>query len=106
MIDPTLYHREVAACLSRIAGVLDEHEDLDVQIGDGLVTIEFEDGTRFVVNRQSGAHQMWLAAGARAWHYDWDAEAGTWVDDRDGHRFYDRLAEAVGAKLGRPISFE
>jgi len=106
MIDPALYHREVAACLSRISAVLDEHEDLDIQIGDGLVTIEFEDGTRFVVNRQSGSHQMWLAAGARAWHYDWDPQQATWVDDRDGHRLWTRLAEVVSAKLGQPVAFD
>lgn len=105
-MDQTEYHREVAACLGRIARVLDAYEDLDFQTGDGLVAIDFEDGARFVVNRQSGADQMWLAAGARAWHYDWDAEARTWVDDRDGHRLYDRLAEVVSAKLGRTVSFD
>lgn len=104
-MEPAAYHREVAACLGRIAAGLDPHEDLDIQPGDGLLTIEFEDGTRFVVNRQSAAQQMWLAAGARAWHYDWDPGRETWVDDRDGHRLYDRLAEVVSAKLGQPVSF-
>jgi CyaY protein len=105
-VDQAVYHREVAACLGRIAAALDACEDLDFQTGDGLVAIEFEDGARFVVNRQSGADQMWLAADARAWHYDWDAARETWVDDRDGHRLYDRLAEVVSAKLGRAVSFD
>jgi len=104
-VDQAAYHREVAACLGHIAAVLDAYEDLDFQAGDGLVAIDFEDGARFVVNRQSGADQMWLAAGARAWHYDWDDAQQTWVDDRDGHRLYDRLGEVVSAKLGRPVSF-
>lgn len=105
-MDPAIYHREVAACLGRIAAALEPVEDLDYQLGDGLLAIDFDDGTRFVVNRQSGADQMWLAAGSRAWHYDWDQAAGAWVDDRDGHRLYDRLAEVVSAKLGRPLTFD
>lgn len=105
-MDAAAYHREAAACLAWIARALDAHEDLDVQLGDGLVTIEFDDGARFVVNRQSGAHQIWLAAGARAWHYSWDPATGRWVDDRDGHRLEERLADVVSAKLGHPVAFE
>ena len=67
---------------------------------NGIVTMEFEDGARFVLNRQSAARQIWLAAGARAWHYRWDESAGAWVDDRDGHELFGRLAAEVGGKLG------
>jgi len=42
-----------------------------------LLTIEFPDDARFVLNRQTGASQMWLAAGARAWHYRWDPARDT-----------------------------
>ena len=68
-----------------------------------MVTLEFPDGVRFVLNRQAGASQMWLAAGARAWHYDWDAAQGLWVDDRDGHRLLDRIGEVVSTKIGRSV---
>jgi len=103
-MDQPTYLRAVDACLERVARALDRDEALDVLTSDGLVTIEFEDGTRYVLNRQSGASQMWLAAGARAWHYDLDDASGTWRDDRDGHDLYGRIAEVVGAKLGRPVS--
>jgi CyaY protein len=74
-----------------------------VTAGDGLVTVEFDDGARFVLNRQSAARQMWLAAGARAWHYGWDAAHGSWRDDRDGHELFARLGAVVGEKLGVPL---
>jgi iron-sulfur cluster assembly protein CyaY len=102
-MDQQAYLRAVDACLERVARALDRDEDLDVITSDGLVTVEFEDGTRYVLNRQSGASQMWLAAGARAWHYDWDAGRQAWLDDRDGHDLYHRLGEVVGTKLGRPV---
>ena len=99
-MDEQEFLRAADACLERAARWLGDLEDLDVTAGDGLVTVEFDDGTRFVMNRQSAARQMWLAAGARAWHYGWDAARASWRDDRDGHELFARLGEVVGAKLG------
>jgi len=103
-MDEQEYQRAAEACLERAARWLDGLEDVDVTKGDGIVTVEFEDGERFILNRQSAARQMWFAAGARAWHYRWDDAGGTWVDDRDGHDLYDRLAGVVGEKLGVRLS--
>src|SRR5262249_13522701 len=113
-MDEQEYLRAADACLERAASWLGTFEDLDVTTSDGLVTMEFEDGARFVLNRQSAARQIWLAArararhyrrvalaaAARAGHYRWDQPAGAWVDDRDGHELFGRLATEVGEKLG------
>ncbi len=103
-MDEQGYLRAADACIERVAKWLEPYEDIDVMAGGGLVAMEFEDGAKFVLNRQSAAHQMWLAAGARAWHYDWDATRDVWVDDRDGHDLYARLAEVVGGKLGQALA--
>jgi len=94
-------------CLDALAGQLEDFDpdELDYAAGDGVLTLEFGDGTRFVLNRQAGSHQMWFAAGARAWHYDWDPERGTWHDDRDGHELFENLSRTVSGKLGRAVEF-
>ena len=104
-MDANEYARAAEACLEGIANWLADVEDLDLTTRDGLIQIEFDDGARYVVNRQGAARQMWLAAGARAWHYDLDPASGDWLDDRDHHRLRDRLAELVSEKLGRPLPF-
>lgn len=97
------YQREAATCLARVARWVDRVNDdgLDMTTTDGLVALEFDDGAKYVLNRQGGSRQMWLAAGARAWHYDWNGQG--WVDDRDGHRLEARIVEVVAAKLGHPV---
>ena len=92
-------------CLERLTDWLEEFDpdDLDYNTADGVVVMEFADGQRFVLNRQAGASQMWLAAGARAWHFDWTEERGAWQDDRDGQALGVVLARAVAEKLGRPV---
>ena len=95
-------------CLERVATWLEDFDpdEVDYATPDGVVTIEFADGVRFVLNRQAGAHQMWYAAGARAWHYDWDADGERWVDDRDGHDLYENVARTLSEKLGRAVKID
>ncbi len=92
-------------CLERIATWLEpfDADEVDFAATDGVLTIEFPDATRYVLNRQTAADQMWYAAGARAWHYDWHAESERWKCDKDDHDLYERIAETVSDKLGRRL---
>ena len=101
-----LYDRLADECLRTVASWLEEFDpdELDYAEADGVVTLEFSDGVRFVLNRQGAASQMWFAAGARAWHYNWSASPPGWVDDKDGHELFGRIAEVVSEKLGRVVS--
>jgi CyaY protein len=94
------------ACLERVAEWLEsfDPDEVDYATTDGVVTLSFPDGVRFVLNRQSAANQMWFAAGARAWHYNYDAAREDWFDDRDGHALYARLAQVVTDKLKRSVA--
>ncbi len=93
------------ACLQRIAVWLErfDPDEADFATTDGVVTIEFADRTRYVLNRQTAADQMWFAAGARAWHYDWNPARERWLCDKDGHDLYERISEVVSEKLGRSV---
>ncbi len=94
-------------CLARVARHLEEidPDEADYSTADGSVTIEFPDGSKFILSRQSATRQIWLAAGARGFHYSFDAESGRWLDDKDGHDLFDRLSEVVGDQIGHPVSF-
>ena len=104
-MDEQQYRQEADRCLERAARWLEafDPDEVDYATPDGVVKLEFPDGAQYVLNRQAGAHQVWYAAGARAWHYDWDAATGTWRDDRDGHELFENLARTVSEKLGREV---
>src|SRR5262245_49234053 len=93
-------------CMRKLADWLEgfDPDELDYATADGVLTLSFADGARFVLNRQAGSQQMWFAAGARAWHYDWSGESCTWRDDRDGHELLDNLGRTVSEKLGRKVA--
>jgi CyaY protein len=104
-VDRQDYLRRADECLERVADWLEafDPDELDYATADGVVTLSFRDGTRYVLNRQSAASQMWFAAGARAYHYSWDEAKRAWVDDRDGHLLEERLADSISTKLGRKV---
>lgn len=100
------YLKHAGDCLKKIEAWLEEFDpdELDYTPSDGVITMEFADGMKFVLNRQGAASQIWFAAGARAWHFNFEEEKGQWFDDKEGRELYDRIAEMVGGKLGRAIT--
>lgn len=105
-MDAREFHKQADECLARVARWLEgfDPDELDYAQSDGVVTLAFADGKRFVLNRQSAANQMWFAAGARAWHYRWDAARGAWLDEKDGHELLGQVARSISEKLGRTVA--
>jgi CyaY protein len=104
-MDRSEFLRRVDECLERVADWLEpfDPDEIDFACPDGVVTLEFADGTKYVLNRQIATNQMWFAAGVRAWHYDWDEGTETWRCDKDGHELLERISEVVTEKLGREV---
>ncbi len=73
----------------------------DVMLSDGKLVIEFEDGVTFIINRQGGANQIWLAEPSYGWHFNY--QDGQWICDKRGVELYSSLEALISAKLGQPI---
>lgn len=67
-----------------------------------VLTIEFEDGSRIIVNAQTPMRQLWLASRAGGMHFARDA--GRWLDLRSGIEFFEALSRAVSEQTGRDVS--
>ena len=80
-----------------------EHDALDVQLGGDVLTLAFDDGTRFVINAHSAAGQVWMAADRTAWQFDWDDAGQRWVAGKTGDELFGTVARVVSAKLGEAV---
>lgn len=78
-------------------------DDLEADLAMGVLKIEFADGSKCVMNRQTAAHQIWLAEGATAWHFAWDPARQAWLDTKGRGELRAVLAGVVGRKLGRKV---
>lgn len=85
MISEAEYGELVDETFEAVELALDEVDsDLDYETGGGVLTIKFENGTTMVFSRQPPVRQLWLAARAGGFHYEFDADAGDWRNTRDG----------------------
>lgn len=93
------------AFMTRILEQLDEidPDELDTDLAMGVLSMEFGDGSKCIMNRQTAAHQIWLAQGATAWHFGWDEEQRAWVDTKGRGRLESVLTEVLTNKIGHPI---
>lgn len=91
------------AVLARIEAALEESGvDADVERKEGgIVEIEYDDGSRMVINRHSAAREIWVAARSGGFHFRWDGAA--WRDSRDGAELFAALSRLVSAQSGQPV---
>jgi CyaY protein len=92
--------------LSALIRAFDELElpGLEAELASDILTLEFEDGARYVVNSHRAARQIWMAAELHAWHFDWVAESGRWIAGKSGDELWATLEASLARRLKRPVT--
>lgn len=81
-------------------------DQVDCERAGDVLTLTFHGGKRCVINTQRPTRQIWVASGARAWHFSLDAQ-GAWRDDKDASiELYEHLRAVVQATSGVDVSFD
>lgn len=91
-----------AQTLDRIERALEESGlDADFErTGDGVLEIEFANGSKLIVNRHAVAREMWVASRGGGFHFRWDGIQ--WRDTRDGTGLFAALSRLVSSQSGTP----
>jgi CyaY protein len=92
--------------LSRLVRALDalENPNLEAELASDILTIEFSDGERYVVNSHRAARQIWMAAERSAWHFDWIPDKSAWIAAKTGDELWATMSRVIAKRLGAPIS--
>lgn len=108
MISEAEYETLAAPELKRLLDALDavESDELEVELESDILTLEFADDTRYVINSHRAARQIWMAAERSAWHFDWDPARQAWVATKTGDELWQALGTVIGNKLGRPVDLK
>ena len=98
--------RHADECLRKLLVALDafDPDELEADLAGGVLKLAFADGRNCIANRQSAAHQIWLAEGASAWHFTRDAGSGKWMDTKGRGALTAILSEILTRRLGRPVA--
>jgi CyaY protein len=95
---------ELRALVSALDDV--DSDAFEAELANDILTIEFEDGARFVINSHRAARQIWMAADRNAWHFDWLPEKNQWLAAKNGDELWATLSRVVGQKLGRSLTLK
>ena len=70
------------ATIEAIQEAIDESgADIDYDEINGVLTLEFENGSQIIFSKQTPAKQLWMAAKAGGFHFDYDEGNQQWVCD-------------------------
>lgn len=91
------------ATLAHIEAALENcGADLDCEpMADGILEVEFADGSKIVINRHSVAREIWVAAKSGGFHFRFDGTS--WRDTRDQQELFAKLSQLVGTQSGVPV---
>ena len=97
-MDEAEFNQSVDVALSRIEqGV--EAADLDFETpADGILEIEFDDGSKIIINRHGVAREIWVAARSGGFHFK--QQGGAWVDTKSGEDLYAKLSALIATQGG------
>jgi CyaY protein len=73
--------------------------DLDVEHKPGgVLEVEFDNGSKLIINRHSAAREIWVAAKSGGFHFS--PRDGGWIAGRDGAELYATLRRLVAEQSG------
>ncbi|MEQ1516691.1 MAG: iron donor protein CyaY [Usitatibacteraceae bacterium] len=101
--EETTFHAQVDGVFAGIEASIDDGEcDVDSEISGGILTLEFQNRSKVIVNRQTFNREIWVAAKSGGFHFRFDGKA--WRDTRSDERLEDLLARVISEQSGNVMS--
>lgn len=101
------FHARVEAVMQAIETAVENAEgnidaDIDAETSGGILTLEFANGSKIIINRQTLNREIWVAAKSGGFHFRYDG-AG-WRDTRSGESLSTLLGRVIAEQSGAAMS--
>jgi CyaY protein len=99
------YLRLAEAVLTAVErGVDDAEADIELERSGNVLTLEFANRSKIIVNLQPPMHEIWIAAKAGGFHFRYVDDE--WRDTRGGAEFFAALSDYSTQQAGEAVTFE
>ena len=72
----------------------------------GVLTLEFENGSKIIFSQQGAMNQLWMAALSGGFHFDYDEEKQQWIcDSGDNEEMLSMLSRLATEQAGETVTF-
>jgi CyaY protein len=80
--------------------------DIDYDNSGGILTLEFANGSRIIINKQTPLSQLWVAARSGGFHFDYDSADKCWRLQGKPDELFSCLARYCSEQAGEAVTFE
>ena len=102
-LDESAFHARVEAVFAGIESAIDAvGSDIDSEISGGILTLEFDNDSKVIVNRQTFNREIWVAAKSGGFHFRFDG--AEWRDTRSGEQLEILLVRVIAEQSGIVMS--
>ncbi len=99
----SVFHERVDALLASIENALEsEDADIDSEINAGILTLEFDNASKVIINRQTPNRELWVAAKSGGFHFRFDG--ASWRDTRSNESLESLLSRVISEQSGTVMS--
>ncbi|MBL0121955.1 MAG: iron donor protein CyaY [Betaproteobacteria bacterium] len=93
------FHERVDDVLTSIENSLESADaDIDSDINSGILTLEFANRSKVIVNRQAPTREIWVAAKSGGFHFFFDG--AVWRDTRSNESLESLLSRVISEQSG------
>jgi iron donor protein CyaY len=94
----------IEALYRSLLAAADEH-DLEADMNNGALTVEFEDPpAKFVVSPNAPVRQIWISAHSKSFKFEWNDARSTFVLPDTGDDLKAMMSGAISQQLGEDVT--
>jgi len=98
------FNQQAEDLLRQIEDAIDESgADIDYDSPGGVLTLTFENDSQIIINRQTPLKQIWLAARAGGFHFDYNEDKNQWQLAGQSTELFESLSEHCSAQAGTNV---
>ncbi|CAH7200151.1 frataxin CyaY [Vibrio chagasii] len=103
-MNETEFHQLVDIQMQKIEEAIDESEaDIDYEVTGNVMTLEFENRSQIIINRQEPMKEIWLASKSGGFHFKLVDDK--WTCSKTGMELFEMVKEECVKHAGEDIDW-
>jgi CyaY protein len=104
-MNETEFHQLVDSQMQIIEQAIDDSgADIDYETTGNVMTLEFDDRSQIIINRQEPMKEIWLASRSGGFHFQWQDEQ--WICSKTGVELISMVKQECEKHAGEEIDWE
>ena len=98
------YDATVTNLDNQLSDLIDSGSDFDIEKNGDVLSVIFEDGSKFIITPNSPVSQLWVSANYEGHRFNFDEATQQWLDEKSNEEFSIYLSRLFTEKLDKNIT--